>query len=130
MKEQHDSLALFSKVSNEGSTCSACGKNGHSSDKCWFVVGFLAWHPKSISGKSTQNQSSYKGKEKSFHQQKWNNNKPKTIANVSSNSNGTIVPTVSTQQIEQLMKLLPTPSKYGGPDTDEEMDTSYAGMVL
>lgn len=30
---------------------------------------------------------------------------------------------------EQLMKLLPSPSKVNGSETDEEMDSSYAGMA-
>ena len=33
------------------------------------------------------------------------------------------------QQLKQLMKLLPSPSKVNGSETDEEMDSSYAGMV-
>ncbi|KAL2902613.1 Retrovirus-related Pol polyprotein from transposon TNT 1-94 [Bienertia sinuspersici] len=33
------------------------------------------------------------------------------------------------QQLEQLMKMLPVPSKNSGYDTDEEMDQSYSGMA-
>ncbi|KAL2904819.1 Retrovirus-related Pol polyprotein from transposon RE2 [Bienertia sinuspersici] len=37
---------------------------------------------------------------------------------------------ITAQQLEQLLKLLPTPSKGGGGDTDDEMDANYAGAVM
>lgn len=36
---------------------------------------------------------------------------------------------ITAQQLEQILKLLPMPSKNTGADTDDEMDTGYAGMV-
>ena len=27
--------------------CSECGNRGHISDKCWHVIGFPSWHPRS-----------------------------------------------------------------------------------
>jgi len=26
--------------------CSECGNKGHTSDKCWHVIGFPSWHPR------------------------------------------------------------------------------------
>ncbi|KAL2900777.1 Retrovirus-related Pol polyprotein from transposon TNT 1-94 [Bienertia sinuspersici] len=44
-------------------------------------------------------------------------------------SSSSIGATITTELLEQLLKLLPTPSKQGGADTDEDMDCNYAGMV-
>ena len=37
--------ALFSKGTDD--KCSACGLKGHTKDKCWHVVGYPSWHPRS-----------------------------------------------------------------------------------
>lgn len=46
----------------------------------------------------------------------------------SSNTASTV--SLSSAQIEQLMKLVPSPSKPHSSDTEEEIDGAYAGMTL
>ena len=45
-----NSSALLSsnmKFKNVDVNCSECGNKGHTSDKCWHVIGFSSWHPRS-----------------------------------------------------------------------------------
>lgn len=40
-----DSVALYSKnASNE--TCPKCGNKGHPKERCWEIIGYPNWHPK------------------------------------------------------------------------------------
>ncbi|XP_057248306.1 uncharacterized protein LOC130590259 [Beta vulgaris subsp. vulgaris] len=144
IKEEHNTLTMYSKGTGgeSGSNytslqCTVCGKSGHTQDKCWFVIGFPTKNPKQKNQAGSSSQ--YKGKGKSNMNQKWNKWKPggggvKVAVNVQGNqahndntasrSNAT---TITAQKLEQLLSLLPTPSK--GCDIDEEMDVSYSGMV-
>lgn len=127
IKEEPETLAMFSK--GTGGACTACGKPGHTREKCWSVIGYPSWHDKA-------KQQPQKGRPRNFTaSSKWNKNKPvnvKTAANVQSSaqseSNGS-TSQFSVQQIEALLRMLPGPSKQGTPDTDDEFDASYAGMV-
>ena len=38
-----ETTALYSKKDR---ICSECGNKGHTSDKCWTVIGYPSWHPK------------------------------------------------------------------------------------
>lgn len=91
--------------------------------------------------RNARNGKAYKGKKKEFsgnRGQKWSkggrNGKSgfKAAANASAsehNSQSSVPSMITPQQLEQLMKLLPTPSEVGGSETEDEMDYSYAGMV-
>ncbi|XP_056687654.1 uncharacterized protein [Spinacia oleracea] len=143
-KEESDAVAMYSK-SND-TVCSQCAKPGHTKETCWFVVGYPSWHPlgkKDSRGKGKDN-NKHQGKDypKTPHNnfkggKKWNKgkggNRNKMAANAHTHSEGgssSVGSTLTTQQLEQLLKLLPIPSKAGpGSDTEDEMDTSFAGMV-
>ena len=40
-----ESSALLSK--NVEVRCSVCGNKGHTKEKCWQIIGYLSWHPRS-----------------------------------------------------------------------------------
>ncbi|XP_010666368.1 uncharacterized protein LOC104883524 [Beta vulgaris subsp. vulgaris] len=109
--------------------CTVCSKTRHTKESCWLVVGF----PKNKA--RTQGLPYNKGKGKNnYGQQKWSKGKPSGVKvaanaqnqndNMSISSNNT---TITAQQLEHLLRLLPTPSK--GEDTEDEMDIHYSGMV-
>lgn len=131
-----EAMAMFSKGEV---VCTVCGKLGHVKEKCWFVVGYPPWHPNHEKDyKEGRDAQRGKWKEQNnYKNQKWKKGgkggKPtgKLAANVQGKNENTAqnLATITPQQLEQLMRLLPTPSKTGGSETDEEMDCSYAGMV-
>ncbi|XP_056688057.1 uncharacterized protein [Spinacia oleracea] len=118
----------------------------HTKETCWFIVGYPSWHPL---GKK---ESKGKGKDSSKHQgrdysktsynhfkggQKWNKgnggSKNRMVANAHTHNDvasSSTKSTFTTQQLEQLLKMLHVPSKATpGSDTKDEMDTGIAGMV-
>ena len=132
VKEEVEAIAMFTKGKEGG--CSVCGKQGHNKEVCWFVVGYPQWHPK--------HEKEQRGKMKeqsSFRGQNWKkggkNTRPgvkiaAAIQGSTKSSSGVNTGAVITpQQLEQLMKLLPTPSKGGASESDDEMECSYAGMI-
>ena len=132
VKEEVEAIAMFTKGKEGG--CSACGKQGHNKETCWFVVGYPQWHPKY--------EKEQKGKMKeqgSYRAQKWKkggkNTRPgiKLAAAIQGNNESSSgvnsAAVITPHQLEQLMKLLPTPSKGGTSETDDEMECSYAGMI-
>lgn len=132
VKEEKETLAMFSK--GTGGVCSACNKVGHTREKCWTIVGYPVGHPRHHKGQ----QAKPKWKSGTRNNQRWSKHKQegtsRVAANVHSGSQSDMsidyTPPITTQQLEQLLKLLPTPSKAGPTDTDDEIDTSYSSMVF
>jgi len=40
-----ETSALLSKGSN--AVCEFCGNKGHTKEKCWQLIGYPSWHPRS-----------------------------------------------------------------------------------
>ncbi|XP_074352864.1 uncharacterized protein LOC141692016 [Apium graveolens] len=49
-KSEHELMAMYSKNNTEHKErsviCSACKVRGHTSERCWTVIGYPRWHPK------------------------------------------------------------------------------------
>ena len=141
VKEESETLAMFSK-SSEVPVCTACGKTGHIKDKCWTVVGYPSTHPRSqydSRGKGRGTTGFRGGRAGRWNQGgRFNRGGGRQFAGYASNkgdastSGGNNLSTgmITPQQLEQLMKLLPTPSNTeNNDDYDEEMDITYSGMA-
>ena len=124
-----ESTALFSKTGN-AKGCSECGNRGHVKEKCWQIIGYPQWHPKAkkFPQKRDDKAQAYKGKSKGFNGGKLAANAEINRAQAADN------PLTQTQieQLQQLLKLLPQSqgNKQCDAETDEELDTNFAGMTL
>ncbi|KAL2892467.1 Gag polyprotein [Bienertia sinuspersici] len=103
--------------------CRACGKPGHSYEKCWTVIGF----PSKMSRQPKENRS--KGKEVDKGNQKIVRNKSKMAAHAHTASDGSQTSGITADQLEQLLKLLPTPSKGGDENDSDDLEANYAEMA-
>uniref|UniRef100_A0A803MJC5 Uncharacterized protein n=1 Tax=Chenopodium quinoa TaxID=63459 RepID=A0A803MJC5_CHEQI len=97
---------MYGKGGNEVG-CSVCGNKSHTAEQCWKVIGYPSWHPR------YKKQQKQKGKEGNTGA-KWNKRKPfngqKTAANAQTQEESV---SISAQQLEQLLKLVPSSSKTG-----------------
>lgn len=112
--------------------CGVCGAKNHSSEKCWNVVGYPKWHYKYKSKAPAKGQPISTGK--------WSNNRcsasPK-MSNVtqcfaaerSDGDNTTQSVMFSPQQLQQLLKLIPSASHVNATDQDDELETPFSGMI-
>ena len=135
---QLESSALLSKhMETKGSAvqCNVCGNKGHSKEKCWQVIGYPNWHPRSKKH-PPRRPGNYSPGFKQYQQQfvgkgKEGGNKSANQAELTDSS----MPRLTSQQIEQLLKLLPpSASSSAGSirpsdDTDEEIDYNFAGVA-
>jgi len=110
--------ALFSKGSEE--RCSHCGNKGHVKERYWQIIGYPTWH---LKGKKQSQKKFFKNNSRSVQ--------GRTAANVESasykSSDGGL--SLTTQQIEQLLKLLPNSSKASTESEDDDVEQSFAGNV-
>lgn len=129
-KYETEMSAMFSK--NQGDNvviCKACGGKGHSAEKCWTIIGYPKWH--SRHGKQVQ-KGSQREQPGTSSGNKWNNNRqsyPRMAANVSQGEPGLLF---TQQQLDQLVKLLPTlttKATIRDSETDEEIDNHFSGMI-
>lgn len=50
-KPNQEVMDMYSRTNQERQiTCNVCGVKGHTSEKCWTVVGFPRWHPRNNKG--------------------------------------------------------------------------------
>ncbi|KAL2932887.1 Retrovirus-related Pol polyprotein from transposon RE1 [Bienertia sinuspersici] len=102
--------------------CKACRKGGHTYDKCWTIVGYP---PKNVKPQKDQRT---KNKDRGKAGQRWNRGKQK-IAATAQCEGVNQSPGITAEQLEQLLKMLPTPSKNGEEDSNDEMGVCYAEMM-
>lgn len=117
----NDAMAMFGKgVKEKGLICTVCGRRGHTNDKCWGVVGYPKWYSKP---KPTQRAAPGK----------WTGQRP-SAPRMANNVQGSVEDqqniTMMSQQLEQILKLIPKErSNQKGPETDEKIDYGFSGMV-
>uniref|UniRef100_A0A7C9ANZ1 Uncharacterized protein n=1 Tax=Opuntia streptacantha TaxID=393608 RepID=A0A7C9ANZ1_OPUST len=138
-----ESSALLSKnlEVRMDARCSVCGNKGHTADKCWHIVGFPSWHPRSNRQSQGQRRAGRAGR--SFPQggrtfrprnETWKGAAAQVEVDQSAYSQNQS-PALTAQQVEQLLKLLPQAStshsnsapKFSS-ETDEELDLNFAGL--
>ncbi|KAJ8428466.1 hypothetical protein Cgig2_030249 [Carnegiea gigantea] len=92
--------------------CGVCGNKGHSKEKCWLVIGYPSWHPRS----------------KKFPQKKT----MATAHTQSDHSQGEANFGLTPQQIPQLLNLIPQQHKiqHSLSENDDELEQSFAGTVF
>ena len=118
--------AMYSQshLDNKVSSCHACGGKGHTSEKCWSVVGYPKWHHKYRKPVPRGSSSS-----------RWQN--PKSNSPMRANNAQTCTEndkaevTFTQQQLQQLLKLIPTNSVSNGKgyETEDELENCFSGMV-
>ncbi|KAL2929715.1 Retrovirus-related Pol polyprotein from transposon TNT 1-94 [Bienertia sinuspersici] len=149
VKEESEGLVMYGKgidgsAGSSGTSCTVCGKQGHVKDNCWYVKGFPSGY-KSNSyrgrgqdrGRSTRGFRGNRGGR--YGRGGGNRDGVAVAANAegskevyrqgSGTSSGGNSASITPQQVEQLLKLLPPPSKTGG-EFEDDFDSNYAGMVV
>lgn len=146
---QLETSALLSKGIEE-MRCTHCGNRGHQKDKCWQIIGYPSWHPRSRKFPQKRGGRGPGGRGPGRGQRLMNKSgEAKTRFSAQAQCDSTAVETSCTlpltpQQIEQLLKLIPSTSHTSQAlsskapsskasnntyDTDEEIDYNFASMV-
>ncbi|KAL2920861.1 Retrovirus-related Pol polyprotein from transposon RE1 [Bienertia sinuspersici] len=130
-KEESTVLAMNTRKTEL--TCTNCGKAGHSTEKCWAckvcrkghnaencwnVKGFPPRYDKGKEGNKIYNPREKGGGDKEEGRrgtQKWSG---------TGSSSG-----ITAQQLEKLIKMLPSLSKEEGQDIEDDLEGSYSRMV-
>lgn len=116
VKEENESVSLMGE--NSDMTYVECGKYGHTKDKCWRIVGYTAKYPRvqrdrKEESRDFEDNSSGRWNRGGRHSREGLLLMPRLAMQIAVNSSCWEQTTISltAQQLQQLMKLLPTPSK-------------------
>jgi len=139
--EQLETSALLSKGVEE-LRCSHCGSKGHVKDKCWHIIGYPNWHPRSKKfpqRRGGRGPGDGRGQGQQFVSRGREPEPPRFSSQAQSDSivsESSTTHSLTPQQIEQLLKLLPSTSQppsskasHNTYDIHEEIDYNFAGMV-
>ncbi|XP_074347293.1 uncharacterized protein LOC141686138 [Apium graveolens] len=120
-----EASAMYSSISGDRfvdkGVCTVCGAKGHSGERCWTIMGYPKWHHKhkKLAAKGTSKPNAHR-------------TNSARMSNNAQSSFGRDDVHITSQQLEQLLKLLP--GKYSesgrGSETDEELECGFSGMVL
>ncbi|KAK9740848.1 hypothetical protein RND81_03G065300 [Saponaria officinalis] len=140
-KGEFERKALYSNSTRE--KCVHCGRDNHKSEMCWEIKGYLVGHPRhkkpyqktnfrNTSGGTFKQQRSYQGNNRQGNHSGEVKYHKKTAANVKAeNSDLTSAIGAATQQLENLLKMVPgshSSYKLGG-ESEEEIECNFAGMI-
>ena len=134
-KEENVGIALYSKNDSK-LFCTVCKKNNHTAEKCWFKIGFPAGNGKNKQYNKNvehtgENRGGY-GRGKNQGGYGGFNTKKKNANNALANMGNAELVAAIAQQLQNLMKSGGSSSNAAvkqPDDTDEEIDTHFAGMI-
>ena len=128
-----DILAMYSKGTTTTSpkifNCTTCGGKGHTSDRCWSVIGYPRWHPKHPNYNPSLASPRHTQPTSQFSKPRWTSNprqQPNRSANSAQISTPNDTPLFSPQQLSQLAQLL---QQSNLQDTTDTPDTPFSGMM-
>ena len=110
--------ALFSKASEE--RCGHCGNKRHTTEKCQQLIGYPHWHPKG-------RKSSQKKQSKELPRIPKGRTATYVESTTYKSTDGGI--SLTSSQIEQLLRLLPQPTRASAESEKDEFEQSFAGNV-
>ncbi|KAL2900931.1 Retrovirus-related Pol polyprotein from transposon RE1, partial [Bienertia sinuspersici] len=125
--DEEEVSAMFSSESETG--CSVYGRKKHTTDKCWKVIGYPRWHPEYKKQQRNKRRGEGSSGEKGG-KPKGGHKEGRKIAGSAQNKDDSI--SLTAQQLDQLLKLLPSSSRARETrgETDDEIDEGFAGMSL
>ncbi|XP_074337483.1 uncharacterized protein LOC141674676 [Apium graveolens] len=131
-KVDNDVMAMFSKFNpDKHIVYNVCGVKGHKGEKCWTVIGYPKWHPRSNTPHNTSS-SRPRYPNQTQNQSKWhtNNRNPKMAATAHASGTVNSGMVFTQQQLEQLAKMMPQLMNGSkGSEIDEEIDEHFSGMI-
>lgn len=137
-KNDTESMAMYSKTyipKNMNLHCTHCGIKGHSTERCWTVIGYPPWHPKhkgSGSNRGPQIRNNPRTGN-SYTPQNRTHNQPSSQKMAATAQTQQCVQDTgfTAQQLAQIAKLIPQlqANQVKGSDTEDELDCHFSGMI-